>query len=232
MNLPPPSEYDRFFLDLCRIGHFIVACKIITLGEGPICYHQGLFNRPDWILENIYRFNTTTQTWFRRAIPLLVKGTNYINASPGMLMGMHNALSTTVGLATCMHRQDPQHDYVTTLRSSDDSMTLYLSDNPQRLGSILEIDRKSLKLLGINLSPSKSIVFNQDYGEYSSWYQDGNFVSQYGVETSTLRPQGKNPMDDFHTIAKSTSVSQQRLEMNPFGAEMKIRVGVDNCRRL
>lgn len=76
------------------------------------------------------------------------------------------------------------------------------------------------------------MLFKLGYGEYTSWFQDGDFVAQYGVETSTLRPQGKNPSDDLFSIAKGTSVSQQRLEMNPLGAEAKIRIGVDNCRRL
>lgn len=39
-------------------------------------------------------------------------------------------------------------------------------------------------------------------------------------------------MDDFYSIAKGTSISQQRLEMNPFGAAAKLTIGIDNCRRL
>lgn len=131
-----------------------------------------------------------------------------------------------------MYKQDPVNSSVTTLRSSDDSMTLFLSSTPELLGRVIEINRKCLKLHGINLSESKTMIFDEGYGEFTSWFQDGAFVAQYGVETSTLRPQGKNPSDDFYTIAKSTSVSQQRLEINPFGAESKIKIGVANCRRL
>lgn len=86
--------------------------------------------------------------------------------------------------------------------------------------------------MGINLSKSKSMLFDDGYGEYTSWYQDGDFVAQYGVETLTIWPMGKNPMDDVYSVAKGAAVSQQRLEMNPYGVYFKIIVGIDNCRRL
>lgn len=78
----------------------------------------------------------------------------------------------------------------------------------------------------------QTFIFALHYGEYTSWFQDGTFVTQYGVETSSFRPQGKNPPDDFRSIAKSTAVSQQALEVNPYGAEMKLRIGIDKVRRL
>lgn len=106
-------------------------------------------------------------------------------------MGIHNALSTIVGLAAVMYRHDPLNSFVVTLRSSDDSMTLYLSDKSENIGHVVEFERKCLKLLGINLSAAKTIIFNKGYGEFTSWYQDGPFISQYGVETSTIRPQGR-----------------------------------------
>lgn len=206
---------------------------MITLGSGPICYGEGTFNRPNWLEANLPRFNERTREWFSKCIPYMRLHGQYLKASPGgMLMGMHNALSTTVGLAAVMHRMDPMTSHTVTLRSSDDSMSLYLTSDPLQLGPNIEIERKSLKLLGINLSLSKSMIFGKGYGEYTSWFQDGEFVAQYGVETSTLRPQGRNPMDDFYSIAKGAAVSQQRLEMNPMGAYSKIILGVDNCRRL
>lgn len=52
------------------------------------------------------------------------------------------------------------------------------------------------------LSPAKTFVFLFGFGEYTSWYQDGEFVSQYGVETATLPPQGKMPSDDFLLSSK------------------------------
>lgn len=87
-------------------------------------------------------------------------------------------------------------------------------------------------MIGVNLSPAKTFVFLFRFGEYTSWYQDGEFVSQYGVETATLRPQGKTPSDDFYSVAKGSSVSMLRLEMNAYGAEAKLGIGCDNVRRL
>lgn len=57
-------------------------------------------------------------------------------------------------------------------------------------------------------------------------------ISQYGVETASPRPQGKNPADDFFSIAKSAAVAQTRLEINPYGAEAKILLDCYNCYRL
>lgn len=153
MELDPATEVERTFLNICRSGHFLLACKMITLGEGPICYSEKVFNRPSWIAENLNRFNQSTQQWFSRCIPYMHGKTNYLQASSGMLMGMHNALSTTVGLAANMYGQDSLNAYMITLRSSDDSMTLYLAREPNLLDLCIEMERRSLKLLGIGYQP-------------------------------------------------------------------------------
>lgn len=234
LDKPATSNHEATLLKVCLSAHFLLAIKRITLGEGPVCYSEsGNFNRPKWEAGNLERYNRETQAWFSQCIPRLSGDQAvYLEAPAGMLMGMHNALSTTIGEAHVMHYQDPVQSSVTTLRSSDDSMTLFLSSTPEMLGRVIEVNRKCLKLIGINLSESKTMIFDEGYGEFTSWFQDGAFDSQYGIETSTLRPQGKNPSDDFYTVAKSTSVSQQRLEINPFGAKAKIKIGVANCRRL
>lgn len=146
-------------------------------------------------------------------------------------MGMHNAASTTLSLAATGFRQ-PDSVKVVTLRSSDDSMTVFVAGGPEIMVNAQEWDRKTLKLIGVNLSDKKTIVCPYQYGEYTSWYQDNAFVSQFGVETSALRPQGKNPHDDFHSISKSTQVALTNLIVNPLGGECWLRIGVDNVRRL
>lgn len=146
-------------------------------------------------------------------------------------MGMHNAASTTVGLAVANFNV-PSHCRIIVLRSSDDSMSVYIADSEGKLYLLIELDRKNLKLLGINLSPDKTFFFDRGYGEYTSWYVDGSFVSQYGVETAALKPQGKNPHDDFHSVAKSVQIAMLNNNINPIGGEAWLRVGVDNVRRL
>lgn len=82
------------------------------------------------------------------------------------------------------------------------------------------------------MSPDKSFFFREGFGEYTSWYMEDKFVSQYGVETSALRPQGKNPNDDFYAIAKGTLTALQTLNINPIGASARLRLGTDGVRRI
>lgn len=61
---------------------------------------------------------------------------------------------------------------------------------------------------------------------------DGKFAAQYDVETSALRPQGKNPADYLYSVAKNTSTSLSTLNINSIGASARLRIGTDNVRRL
>lgn len=126
-----------------------------------------------------------------------------------MLMGMHNGGSTTAGQGAVGHNC-PYGCRILVLRSSDDSMTVYCVECVEHMAELIELDRKNLKLLGINLSPDKTFIFDHGYGEYTSWFLDGDLVSQYGVETSAMRPQGKNPHDDFNSVAKSVHMAQYK----------------------
>lgn len=192
-----------------------------------------VYNRPLWHKIAPSRFNMSTRE-SHTALRDYVDGDGYLLVNPGMLMGMHNALSSTIGAPASSYQQD-QMVQVATLRSSDDGTTGYIAPNCDMLAISVLMEIRALKLLGINLSQDKTFYFPFGFSEYTSWYMDGAFVSQYGVETSTLRPQGKNPPDDFHNIAITAAVAQQtqqRLEINTMGAEAKIRIGIDNCRRL
>lgn len=118
------------------------------------------------------------------------------------------------------------------MRSSDDSMSIYSAYEKENLRKLIQDDFINHKLIGINYSPKKSLFFRQGYGEVTSWYQDGTFRAQFGVEVTKLRPQGKNTHDDFHSIAKSVQVSLNSNEVNPIGAEAMLKIGVENVRRL
>jgi len=232
MRLPLPTDAERLMLKICLYGNFYLAIKSIKLGEGvkgDIEFHH---NKIPWSLKNLGRYNERTREWVEKCRGILDEEGQSLNASPGMLMGMHNAASTTLGLGPVMFGQDSMRVKVSTLRSSDDSMTVIIGKEMKDVYRALEIERITMKLVGINLSDKKTWVYKGNFGEYTSWYQDGVFVAQYGVETSTLRPQGKNPSDDFHSIAKGCQVSQINLEMNPIGATAKLRIGTDNVRRL
>nr|QRW42568.1 MAG: polymerase PB1 [Astopletus virus] len=230
LRLPEPSFEELVMLKLCLSAHFILAIKMITLGDGlqgtSSTYHGSI----PYTAEGLERVNANSKGWFEEILPLRY-GNNYINAPGGMLMGMHNALSTTFGLLAAGHDL-PMGGAVNTLRSSDDSMTMFTAPDTQTMEHLIGKDRENLRAIGINLSSKKTLYFQGGFGEYTSWYQDSNLVSQYGTETSKLRPGGNNPPDDFYTIAKSTSVSLMGLESNPIGAEARIRLGIENVRSL
>lgn len=179
------------------------------------------------------RFNTNTREWFNQLITkeMLYSNLPYVQSSAGMLMGMHNACSTTLGLLSVGHNVSAGEGSYQTLRSSDDSLTCFLSQN-RTTASMIAQEITNLKLSGINLSPEKTVNCFQVIGEYTSWYIDSDFVSQYGVDTVALRPQGKNPQDDLFFMSRNTYISLQRMECNPLGAELRLRVGIDNIRRL
>lgn len=42
--------------------------------------------------------NEKTRKWFKETVPYLTEDHKFLLASPGMLMGMMNAASTTVGI--------------------------------------------------------------------------------------------------------------------------------------
>lgn len=117
LDKPAASNHEATLLKVCLSAHFLLAIKRITLGEGPICYSkEGNFNRPRWEEGNLGRFNRETREWFGQCIPRLSgEQAVYLEAPAGMLMGMHNALSTTIGEAHVMYRQDSVNASVTTL---------------------------------------------------------------------------------------------------------------------
>lgn len=202
------------------------------LGPGLMGEDDETYSRIEFSRENLHRFNEKSQVWIEQILDKLDPD-GYVSVSTGMLMGMMNAGSTNYATAACNYRmQNDPSKKATTLRSSDDSMTVFLGSNGPQLQACLQMSMTNLKLAGINISPKKSFYYPLYYGEYTSWYQDGTFVSQYGVETASMRPQGKNPPDDFNNIAKGTAVSQQTLTINPVGATARLVLGIDSVRRL
>lgn len=229
LNLTPVTAEEKLFLKIATASHWILTNKKIMLGEGIMGYTKDSYNRIPWEKKYLYRMNKFTKDWFERILPYF--DGKYVRSSQGMLMGMHNAASTTLGLAA-VNYNFPFNCRIIVLRSSDDSMSVYIAYSLNGLWMIIELDRKNLKMLGINLSPDKTFFFERGFGEYTSWFIDGAFVSQYGVETSAMKPQGKNPHDDFHSVAKSVQIGLLNNIINPLGAECWLRVGVDNVRRL
>lgn len=119
LRLPPPTKNKSLLLKVAVSTHCIQAFKRITLGEGVMMQSETKFNRPSWNENLNGRLNTQTQEWYEEIRPYL-EPHGYVLSSCGMLMGVMNAASTTLGCAAVMHRMDPMSMKVVTLRSSDD----------------------------------------------------------------------------------------------------------------
>jgi hypothetical protein len=129
--------------------------KKIHLSKGCLIEDAKSFTRLEWKARFLSRMNNVTEDWMRKAANL-IKG-NYMLASPGMLMGMLNAASTTIGMLPIMHHVNPMAQKVTTLRSSDDSMSVYTANTPLQLGWTFEQNRRNLKLRRQNISLQRII---------------------------------------------------------------------------
>lgn len=93
MGLPEVPKYGELFLRIALSGNFILAIKRVSIGTNTLFENEAHFNRPDWSI-NEERCNNKT----RALVPFLkskLEDNNYLYSSPGMLMGMHNAASTT-----------------------------------------------------------------------------------------------------------------------------------------
>nr|UMO75713.1 MAG: polymerase PB1 [Xinjiang sediment orthomyxo-like virus 4] len=230
LGIQAPSKSVEFYGQLCKTAHFFLNIKRITLGNGPQGFSASYTGLISFTKENINKFNSEMKNKMLWAMDKITEEI-YLDASAGMLMGMHNALSTTFGLIMSNFNTPPLSQ-ILVLRSSDDSMTRYTAPDIQSVLDVIAMDKINYHLIGINLSDKKSFIFPNGFGEYTSWYQDGKMASQYGVEATTMRPSGTNPPDDFFNIAKGTAIAQQKIETNMIGAGVRIRIGIDNVRSL
>lgn len=137
-----------------------MSMKMITLGEGVVVSNGSEYSRIEWIEEHENKMNDKTKEWFRK-IKSKRYGNSYVLSSSGMLMGMLNAASTTLGLIPVMYGIDQGKAKVTTLRSSDDSMSLFVRMNTEELLKSIEMDRRSLKMIGVNTSIEKTWFYKK-----------------------------------------------------------------------
>ncbi|CAH2987986.1 unnamed protein product [Chilo suppressalis] len=193
--------------------------------------NESFYTRIPWYETKVNMLNEHNQEWFT-VIKDRIDDHGYIPASPGFRMGMLNAASTTVGLVTLAGIEIP-NTIIRSLRSSDDFMTIFVASEISQLAVLIGLTYSAYRLFGINPSREKTILFPESYtnGEYN-WYLDKDFVGQYQVETSSLKPQGENPQDDFNSIAFITLQLMQTHIINVIGAIVRLSVGIDNIRKL
>lgn len=232
------SSLQKVFCILPFLNHLLLSVtafiriliKRINLGIGFLLENDDFYTRIAWCDTQKDMLNLHNQEWFEK-LNGKIDEEDYVPASPGFLMGMLNAGSTTIGLVA-ISGIDVHNTVVRCLRSSDDSMTVFVADSIPSLSNIISLIYSVYRLFGINPSREKTILFPEGFGEYTSWYQDGDFVGQYGVETSSLKPIGKNPQDDFNTIAANTLQLVRTNVINVMGALARIMIGIKNVRSL
>ncbi|PNF26221.1 hypothetical protein B7P43_CG03716, partial [Cryptotermes secundus] len=230
LRLPAPSQNGELFQKIAVSGNFIMSMKTVQIGPGVVISNEDTFRRIKWNDDDTQNTSLKTKTWYNDVKHLVTKDRRHLRASPRMLMGMLNAGSTTLGLLAVNHRIDQEQTRVVTLRLNDDSMSLYLSNSASNNRLCIEANRKNLEMIDINLSLDKTFIFKEGIGEYTSWYMDLGFVTVQS-RNKFLRPQGKNPPDDF-SISKGTATALSTLTINHIGAKARLRIGVDNVRRL
>ncbi|ASR92124.1 polymerase PB1 [Araguari virus] len=230
LGLPEPPKCAQVLRDIFRQTFYLLSKKKIYLGQGHLIHNLEHSARLKWTPEFKIYMNEKTKEWFEKAEKHIDKE-GYLHAPYGMLMGMLNAGSTTLALPATSWRLEEGMD-CKTVRSSDDSMTIFSADSVPKLHRNINRFYDNLRLLGVNISHKKTRFFQAKFGEYTSAYQDGDFTAQFGVETAALRPEGNNPPDDFHSVASQTATSLRAGNMNFIGAQFRIGIGIDNVRRL
>nr|AJG39095.1 PB1 [Wuhan Mosquito Virus 7] len=230
LGLPPANGELRALANLCSITFFYMLIKRIHMGAGPLLVNEDFYTRKQWHQIKLEEMSPYNQEWFRGCMALM-DDEDYLKSSPGFLMGMLNAASTTIGLLLPLGYVS-NTSWVKCLRSSDDSMTVFSATGPKELGMLIDYIYHCYRLFGINPSKEKNMIFKVGFGEYTSWYHDGNFVSQYGVETSSLKPGGQNPQDDIDSAMALTLTQLRTFLINPFGAIIRIILSAENVRRL
>nr|APG77890.1 polymerase PB1 [Hubei orthomyxo-like virus 2] len=231
-GISPINEELTILNDIFMLCFMIMGIKRIHLGTTPLMTDGTTHSRPEWFNVKLEQFNKKNQELMEPVWHLIDKE-GYMEASPGFLMGMLNAASTIVGLLpTDNWDKLANFSRVTTLRSSDDSMSVFSAKTPTELLTIIEADRRSRKLHGINNSKEKTIYCPPPFGEYTSTYQDGSFVAQYGVETSSLKPGGANPQQDFDSVASNVRTLLRTQQINFLGAISRLSIGIKNVCRL
>lgn len=120
----------------------------------------------NWTKEHKIHMSVKTKTWFESIEHLISSDNEHLRANPGMLMGMMNVACTTLGLLPANYKMDRTQIKVMTLRSSDDSMTVYMSLDVVLNKLCIETNRRNLGICGINMSKEKTFFFKEGFGKY------------------------------------------------------------------
>lgn len=128
LGLKKISEYGKLFSQISILCNMFQVWKEIQIGPGVLVTNENSFSRIVWRDEDVSKMNTITKEWYLKIRHLITEDRKFIRCSPGMLMGMLNAASTTLGIIPSNYKMINNKMKVICMRSSDDSMTKYSID--------------------------------------------------------------------------------------------------------
>ncbi|AED98371.1 PB1, partial [Jos virus] len=174
----------KWILQLFNIPFLVFKSKLADMGEG-LSYSKGSLHQ---------NFPLGTHpSEFDELIPNIT-GENDIACRLGMFMGMFNLSSTLLALIS-VERPEITGAHV---ESSDDFIHFFYAKSHEDMFKQAETLRLSLKLVGINMSPSKCILISPaGIGEFNSKFHHRDFVGNVATELPALVPNGSNPMTDL-----------------------------------
>lgn len=197
-HLGSPDWIKKLF----NIPFLIFKSKLADMGEG-LSYSRGDLMKNFKLGEHPSEFD--------ELIPNL-EGDNEVSCRLGMFMGMFNLSSTLLALIS-VERPELTGSHV---ESSDDFIHFFYTETHDEMFKQAETLRLSLKLVGINMSPSKCILISPaGIGEFNSKFHHLDFVGNVATELPALVPNGTNPMTDLamglNVIKHSVNTGQMNM---------------------
>nr|UUT42627.1 MAG: polymerase PB1 [Thogotovirus thogotoense] len=190
-----------WIIKLFNIPFMVFKSKLAEMGEG-LTYQKGKLSERKKLGEEPSEFDDL--------VPNIVG--NSISCRLGMFMGMYNLTSTLLALIS-IEREEITGSHV---ESSDDFIHFFNCKTHDEMFHQAETLRLTLKLVGINMSPSKCILISPaGIGEFNSKFHHRDFVGNVATELPALVPNGTNPMTDLamglNVIKHSVNTGQMNL---------------------
>nr|QKK82921.1 PB1 [Neke harbour virus] len=204
-------QAPKWVKELFNIPFLVFKSKLADMGEG-LSYQKGS------LVQN-FKLGTF-ESEFDELVPN-IHGENEISCRLGMFMGMFNLTSTLLALIA-VERPELTGSHV---ESSDDFIHFFYCKNQDEMFNQAETLRLSLKLVGINMSPSKCILISPaGIGEFNSKFHHRDFVGNVATELPALVPNGTNPMTDLAMGLNVIKHSVNTGQMNMVSGSLAMRI--------
>ncbi|BBD20265.1 polymerase basic subunit 1 [Oz virus] len=210
------SDKPQWVKELFNIPFLIFKSKIADIGEGLTYTKEGVVRR--------FPFGKYPSE-FDELLPNIVKNADQepigVRCTLGMFMGMFNLSSTLLALIAA-DRKEITGDHV---ESSDDFIHFFKTKDHDELFKQAELLRWSLKLVGINMSPSKCVLISPaGIGEFNSKYHHRDFVGNVATDLPSLQANGKNPSSDLAMGLNVIRHSINTGQMNFISGDLALRI--------